>query len=219
MSPSRVQGPRPRPAAPPSAGVLHTRGRGSCSPGLPAAQRALFYPNHADVFLWMCVRPGPSPGLPALTQTRTVTVAVRSAASGGRVSEGTFLIHLQTAFLLRTKKKIKGRSETECSPFLLLCLPPQPPTKMKQWSDNSELLKCQELSAIVGGGGGRSWGSLHATFAFGNSRNWGCPRLKLEALEPGLCREPGFPRRDFSPRALGAVIRHDRGPETDPCRP
>lgn len=72
----------------------------------------------ADVFLWMCVRPScppgpPSPPPPALTQTRTIPVAVRSEASGaGSLKE--HLIHLQITFFLWTKKKIKGRLETLC---------------------------------------------------------------------------------------------------------
>lgn len=51
--PARVQGSQ---APPPSVhtGVLHTAGRGSCSPGLLSAQRTLFHQNLADAFLWRC---------------------------------------------------------------------------------------------------------------------------------------------------------------------
>jgi len=77
--PARVQGSRPRPAPSVRTGVLHTAGRGSCSPGLLSAQRTLFHQNLEDAFLWRCapttLHPTPRGLLQpsTLKQTRTFT--------------------------------------------------------------------------------------------------------------------------------------------------
>lgn len=113
MIPATVQGPRPRPAARLHRCAAYHRA-GVMFSGLTGGTKGPLLPKpRRRISLDVCVPPPhPIPSLPvsppppALTQTHTVTVAGRSAASGAG-SQKEHLIHLQTAFPLRTKK-LKG---------------------------------------------------------------------------------------------------------------